>query len=72
MEPHNSVHSGSKAFVVGRDEGSTTFAAHEVQKFGQDSVCSMLVEIAGGFIGEHQRRLVRECACDGNSLLLTA
>ena len=42
------------------------------EELGEDGVGGRLVEIAGGLVGEHQRRLVGERTGDRDTLLLAA
>src|SRR5438477_9784109 len=69
VQPDDAIHLPRDALVVRSDERRAAFAAHEVRKFGEDDVGGVLVEIAGGLVGEDQRRLVGECAGDGDALL---
>ena len=72
VQPHDAVHLGREALVVGGDQGGAAFAAHEVEEFGEDDVGGRLVEIAGRLVGEHQRRAVGERPGDRDALLLAA
>ncbi len=38
----------------------------------EDRLCRVAIEVAGGFIGHNQRRIVRQGAGDGDALLLPA
>ena len=72
MQPQHPVHLGGDALIVGGDEGGAAFAADQLQEFGEDDVGGSLVEVAGGLVGQDQRRLVGERAGDGDALLLAA
>jgi len=43
-------------------------AAHQLDDLGT----GLAVEVGGGFVGEHELRLARQCACDSHPLALTA
>ena len=72
VQPHDAVHLGREPLVVGRDQRRAALAAHQVEELGEDGVGGMLVEVAGGLVGEDQRRLVGERAGDRDALLLAA
>ena len=72
MEADHAVHLGRDALVVRRDERCAALAAHEVEEFAEDDVGGGLVEVACRLVGENQRRLVGECAGNGDALLFTA
>ena len=72
MQPHDPVHARGEAFVVGGDERGRAFAADQRDELGEDLVGGGLVEVAGGFVGEHKRRPIGERAGDRDALLLAA
>ena len=72
VKSHHPVHTRGEAFVVGCDERGRTFAADQRDEFGEDLVSGGFVEVAGGFVGEDQRRSVGERAGDRDALLLAA
>ncbi len=59
------------AIVRHHDDGRTQLAANLVQQT-HDLIGSVLVEIAGGLVGEQQWRSVDNGACDRDPLLLTS
>jgi hypothetical protein len=38
----------------------------------ENVVCRRLIEVSGGLVGEQKKRLYRQCATDGDALLLAA
>src|SRR6476661_906534 len=71
VQSHDAIHSARKPLVGCCDERGAALAAHEVQEFGEDRIGGVLVEIAGGLVGQDERRLVGERARDRDTLLLT-
>jgi hypothetical protein len=72
VEGQPAVHAGREGGVVGGDQGGEAGIADEVQQHAEDLVGGMLVEVAGGLVGQQQLRLVGERAGDGDALLLAA
>jgi len=70
MEAKNPIHLLGKAFVVRGNERRAALFAHKPQELTQNTVGSCLIQIAGRFIGQHQTRLVRQRAANGDALLL--
>jgi len=63
---------GSNRLAVGDEEDGGFFFASETSDEFDDGVTRGGVEIAGGFVGEKNRRLVDEGAGDGGALKLSA
>src|SRR5258708_28626349 len=72
VQPDDTIHLPRDALVVRSDQRRAPFAAHEVQELGEDDVGGVLVEVAGGLVGEDQGRLVGERARHADALLLAA
>ena len=72
VQPQHPVHLRRDALIVGGDQSGAAFVADEAEEFGEDDVGRRLVEIAGGLVGEDERRLVRQRPGDGDALLLAA
>ncbi len=70
MQPQNPVAAGSKVKVVrDQDQGGAQFAIELEQQFA-DRFRSVVVQIAGGLVGQQQPRAVNQRAGDGDTLLL--
>ena len=72
VEPHDAIHLRREPLVVRGDQRGAALAADEGQEFGEHAVRRSFVEVAGRFVGEHQRRAVGERAGDRDALLLAA
>ena len=70
MQPEHAVHPRREPFIVGRDQRGGALFADQPDEFGKDDVGSMLVEIAGRLVRQHQRGLVGERAGYRDTLLL--
>ena len=46
--------------------------ADQIAGEAENLIRRRLVEISGGLVGEQEKRLYRQCAADGDALLLTA
>jgi len=62
--------SGDVLFVRDHDNGNSALV--ELLKNSHDLHAGPAVEIAGGFIGEHDFGIINQCAPDRHALLLTA
>ena len=58
-------------FVVGGDDHDAT-RCRELAQQSQHAVDLDVVEVRGGLVGQHERRIVRERTGDGHALLLPA
>jgi hypothetical protein len=65
------VGQGDEALVVGGDHDRAT-GDRQFSNDAQDLFDLYVVEVGGGFVGEHERGLVHERPGDGHALLLTA
>ena len=68
----DAVHPGRELGIVGGDERREAGRAHEVEQHREDPVRRLGVEVAGGLVGEEERRPVDQRAGDGDALLLAA
>jgi hypothetical protein len=66
------VHFAREPLVVRGDQRRAALAAHQAEELPEHGVRGVLVEVPGRLVGEDQRRLVRERACNRDSLLLAA
>ena len=71
MKAHHPIHLGREALVMSGNQRSAAFAADERQELREDRVRRMFIQIAGGFVCQHQRRFVGKGAGDCHALLLT-
>ena len=72
VEAENAVHPFGKPLIVRRDQRGGPLPAHQPQELIEHAIGGGFVEIAGGFVGQHQRGTVGERAGDGDALLLAA
>lgn len=72
MEANNSIHFASKSLIMGRNQGRSPLAAHQIEEFSQNNICRILVKISGGLIRQNQLGPVCQSARHGNPLLLPA
>src|SRR3954469_25801431 len=69
---HDAVTTLRKRGIVGdQDKGRAALTLQREDEVG-DRAPGRLVEVAGRFVGHHDRRVGCECAGDGDALLLTA
>src|SRR5438874_2340588 len=72
VQSDDTIHLPGDALVVRSHERRAAFAAHQIEELGEDNIRGVLVEVAGGLVGEDQRRLVGERAGHGDALLFAA
>jgi hypothetical protein len=72
MQAHDAIHPRRQPFVMGRHQRGGSLTANQPDEFSEHGVGGMLVEVPGGFVGKHQRRLVGQSASNGDALLLAA
>ena len=72
MQSHHPVHFCRQPFVVGCHKRGASFLPDQLEEFGEHRVGGLLVEIAGGFVGQDQWRAIGEGAGDRHALLLAA
>src|SRR5262245_35554013 len=70
VEGQPAVHAASKCGVMRGDQSREAGIPHQAQQHAEYLVSGVLVEIAGGLVGQQQLRLVGERTGDGNALLL--
>src|SRR5215510_13458676 len=67
----SSIRKCRKLRIVSDEHERRLTCAPDIQEEVHDVTPGRRVEIAGGFIGQHDRRIVGERACDRDALLLT-
>ena len=72
VQSNDPVHACRKPFIVGGNERGAAFSSHQVEKFGEDCIRRVLVEISGRLVSKNKWRLVCKRACHRNPLLLSA
>lgn len=72
MQAHYTVHSGSEPFIMRGDQRRTTFFPHQFEELREDTIRSFFVQVASGFVSQHQLGPVGHGAGDRDTLLLSA
>ncbi len=73
VQPHHPIHPRGEAFIVRGDQRAPSPGADQARGTSASTLSGgRLVQIAGGFVGKHQRRPVGERAGNGDALLLAA
>jgi hypothetical protein len=72
VEVNLSIQRGGKTRAVGDHQETAPGARHQIAGEAENLVRRRLVEVSGGLVGQQQKRFYRQCAADGDALLLTA
>jgi hypothetical protein len=71
VEVNLPIQRSGETHTVGDHQKTASGSPDQVAGETEDVVRRRLIEISGGLVGEQEKRLYRQCATDGDALLLT-
>jgi hypothetical protein len=66
------IQRGGETHTVGDHQKTASGSPDQIAGETENVVRGRLIEISGGLVGEQEKRLYRQCAADGDTLLLSA
>jgi hypothetical protein len=66
------IQRGGETCAVGDHQKAAPGSRDQIAGEAENLIRRRLVEVSGGLVGQQEQRLCRQCAADGDALLLTA